>query len=138
MFKVIIAGSRDFDNYRMLKKKVDSILSNIEGDVEIVSGTAKGADELGEKYARINKIPVKQFPAPWEDIEGKPEWQIGERKDGKKYWKGAGHFRNEEMAKYADAAILFSVNGSPGTANMYHCAISYGLKVRMIKVKTKK
>jgi hypothetical protein len=138
MFKVIIAGSRDFDNYRMLKKKVDSILSNIEGDVEIVSGTAKGADELGEKYARINKIPVKRFPAPWEYIEGKPEWQVGQRRDGKKYWKGAGHFRNEEMAKYADAAILFWSNGSPGTANMLHSATSYGLKVRVIKVKPKK
>ena len=110
--KVIIAGSRSFTNYRLLKKKVDNILSNIEGDVEIVSGTAEGADQLGEKYARINKIPVKQFPAPWDDIEGKPEWQIGERKDGSKYWKGAGHFRNEQMAKYADAAILFWSNGS--------------------------
>ena len=135
MFKVIIAGSRDFKDYKLLKKKMDKILSSVKEDVEIVSGKALGADTLGEKYAREKGYNIKEFPAPWTNIEGKPDWQVGTRRNGDKFWRGAGHFRNEQMAKYADAAILFWKNSSTGTANMYHNAVSYKLKVRVIKIK---
>ena len=52
-FKVIIAGGRDFNNYELLKAKCDYYLSNLdEADVVIVSGAARGADKLGEQYAK--------------------------------------------------------------------------------------
>ena len=135
MFKVIIAGSREFKDYKLLKKKMNKILSDVKEDIEIVSGTADGADTLGEKYALEKGYELKFFPAPWDDVEGKPDWQIGVRRNGDEYWKGAGYFRNEQMAKYADAAILFWKNNSAGTANMYHNAVSYKLKVRKIIIK---
>jgi len=135
MFKIIVAGSRDFKDYKLLKEKLDNILSSVKDDIEIVSGTAAGADKLGERYAKENGYSVKKFPAPWEDIEGKPEWQIGERRDGTKFWKGAGHFRNEQMAKYSNAAVLFWKNVSSGTANMLGNAEAYKLKTRVIKIK---
>lgn len=44
--KVIIAGSRSFSNYKKLKDFCDKILIN-KKEVEIVSGTARGTDQLG-------------------------------------------------------------------------------------------
>ena len=48
--KIIIAGSRNFNDYELLKITCDKIFANLT-NVEIVSGTAKGADILGEQYA---------------------------------------------------------------------------------------
>jgi predicted Rossmann fold nucleotide-binding protein DprA/Smf involved in DNA uptake len=46
MFKVIIAGGRDFSDYALLEKTLDKLLKN-KTDVQIVSGLARGADSLG-------------------------------------------------------------------------------------------
>lgn len=132
-FKVIIAGSRSFDNYELLKKKCDSILSKIEGEIWIISGTAKGADQLGEKYAQERGYWLVEYPAKWDDIKGRPSNQIGITKDGNKYWKLAGHHRNDQMAKDADALILFNM-GTPGSKDMLKRASNKGLKIREIKI----
>lgn len=65
MLKVIIAGSRDFDDYDFLEEKCLEIFTSYVEDgyltgylcqdrdnLEIISGTARGADILGEKFAR--------------------------------------------------------------------------------------
>lgn len=114
MFKVIIAGGRDFNDYGLLEKYCDKILSNVS-DVEIVSGNAKGADLLGELYAKNKGIPIKIFPADWD-------------KNGKR----AGYMRNIDMASYADALIAFWDGKSLGTKHMIDYAKSKGLKVRII------
>ena len=110
--KIIIAGSRDFDDYKKLRKYCDFYLQS-QTDIEIVSGTAKGADQLGEKYAKEKGYPVKQFPA---------DWSKG---------KSAGYVRNEEMAKYADALIAFWNGLSKGTGHMIDLAKKYKLKIRI-------
>lgn len=117
LFKIVIAGGRDFDNYESLKSVCTQVLHK-QSNIEVVSGTAEGADKLGEDFAIESNLGLKSFPAPWTDIEGKPDNQIGTRKDGKKYWKAAGHFRNQQMAEYADAAIIFHDGKSRGTSNM--------------------
>lgn len=90
MFRVIIAGGRDFNDYPLLEKTMDELLVNIRDEIIIVSGTAKGADTLGERYAAQRGYSVRSFPADW-----------------KKYGKRAGFLRNEEMAKNADALVAF-------------------------------
>lgn len=118
-FKVIIAGSRDFNNYDLLKEKHDFALRNkANGNVEIVSGTARGADRLGERYASEKGIRVKQFPAQWE-----------------RYGKRAGYLRNKEMAEYADALIAFWDGKSLGTKMMIDLAERNGLKRIVITYK---
>lgn len=137
MFKVIIAGNRKFDNYVLLQEKCSNILSSKGKDIEVISGTAVGADKLGERYAKEYGLSLKQFPAPWTDIEGKPENEIGTRYDGTRYWKKAGTFRNTQMAEYADAAIIFwDGNKRSGSYNMINQAKRMGLLVREIKYKT--
>jgi hypothetical protein len=64
--RIIIAGGRDFDNFRLLKKKCDYYLKDCKkNDIEIISGTAGGADKLGEKYAEKRGYKLTRFPADW-------------------------------------------------------------------------
>lgn len=51
MFRVIIAGGRDFDDYDLVVSTMDKLLQNITEPITIVCGMAKGADTLGEMYA---------------------------------------------------------------------------------------
>lgn len=133
-FKVIIAGSREFTDYKLLEQKCDSILASIKDEIWVISGTARGADQLGEKYAQNRGYYVMECPAQWNDIEGKPLNQIGTNSTGQKYWKLAGHHRNKVMAQEADALIAFNLNDSKGTANMISFAKKYKLKIREIKI----
>ncbi len=128
--KVIIAGGRKFNNYPLLESYCTHVLQN-QSNIEIVSGTANGADMLGEKFAIDHNLGLKSFPAPWNDIEGRRENTIGTRANGDKYWKGAGMFRNQQMADYADALIVFWDGKSRGTGAMVNMAKRAGLKVRV-------
>ena len=66
--KVIIAGSRDFADYGLLKAYCDLLLSK-QNDVEIVSGGAKGADTLGERYAKEKGYKLTIFEANWISVK---------------------------------------------------------------------
>lgn len=115
-FRVIIAGSRTFNDYSILKKFCDHVLQNKCGII-IVSGKAKGTDTLGEKYAKEKNYPIAEFPADWES-----------------YGKSAGYIRNEEMAKYADALIAFWDQKSKGTKHMIDLAKKYSIPVKIYRV----
>jgi len=114
MFKVIVAGGRDFADYDLLKSKLDNLLVNRD-PVEIVSGTARGADKLGEFYAKRSQLALALFPADW-DL----------------YGKSAGYKRNAQMADYADALVAFWDGKSRGTMHMINLAKSAGLQVRVV------
>ena len=116
MFRVIIAGGRDFKDYDLLKTKLNKILSNISTPIVIVSGKARGADSLGEKYENEMGYEVAEFPANWD-----------------KYGKRAGYIRNEEMAKYAEACVCFWDGKSKGTKHMIDLADKHNLKLRVIR-----
>jgi len=115
MFKVIIAGGRDFDDYEIMRDKCRILLTNKE-DVVIVSGTANGADKLGEVFAVYHEYEVERYPANW-DLHG----------------KSAGYIRNSEMADVASALIAFWDGVSRGTKHMIDLARKKGLLVRIIK-----
>lgn len=107
--KVIIAGGRDITNYELVEAAY--LKSNFKA-TEIVSGGARGADYLGELFAKHNNIPIKVFPADWDT-----------------YGKRAGFLRNLEMAKYADALIALWDGSSKGTQHMITQATKHNLKV---------
>lgn len=115
MFKVIVAGSRTMRDYNLLRRKLDQLLSQ-QTDIEIVSGTANGADKLGERYARDREYVLKQFPADWE-----------------KHGKRAGYLRNAQMADYADALVAFWDEESKGTMHMIELAKAKGLRIVVVK-----
>lgn len=96
--KVIIAGSRNISDYKLV---VETIKRSGYDITEVVSGCATGVDRLGEQWAIANDIPVKEMPADWN-----------------RYGNSAGPQRNKAMAEYADAAIVIWDGKSRGTRNM--------------------
>jgi len=117
MPKVIIAGSRDFDNYKKLENRCLHILEKYsQKDVVVISGTAKGADKLGEQFAKKFGLELDKHPADWDN-----------------YGPSAGYVRNEEMANIADILIAFWDGESRGTRHMIKLARNKGLEVHTIR-----
>lgn len=125
-YRIIIAGTRDFNDYDMLYQELSAFVNIIadnvsnQNQIEFVSGTARGADTLGEKFADETGYPVKRFPAKWN-----------------KYGKAAGPIRNEQMAEYASekngVLFVFWDGKSRGTKSMIKIAEMYGLEIHIIK-----
>lgn len=103
--KTIIAGGRHYNLTDEDREFLDSLTIT-----EVVSGVAPGADLDGVSYAIARNLPIEQFPADW-----------------RRYGKRAGFIRNREMAKYAEACVLFP--GGRGTASMAREAAKEGLTV---------
>jgi hypothetical protein len=126
MFKLIVAGSRDFYDYEFLKRALDYLLQNIPKDqIQIVSGKARGADALGERYAKERGYPIKDFPADWE-----------------RWGRRAGPKRNEQMAQYVatdgyGGCVIFRVNMSSGSTSMEEFAKQYKVRVKVYDFKKK-
>lgn len=103
--RVIIAGSRTIDDISEIEGAIDYALISWNLDLsaikEIVSGGARGADQLGECFAFENNISIKKFV---------PNWDA--------HRKIAGLIRNAEMAKYADKLIAIWDGKSTGTGHM--------------------
>jgi hypothetical protein len=107
--KTIIAGSRGITDYSLVEEAVKESNFCIQ---EVVSGTARGVDKLGEEYATKNCIPLSKFPADWN-----------------KHGKGAGYIRNSQMADYADSLIALWDGKSKGTKHMIDDSKKKGLNV---------
>ena len=118
IYKIIIAGGRDFMDYNLLKEKVNKILQEkkVTHKIVIISGCARGADTLGLRYASENALDVEEYPADWD-----------------KYGKKAGYVRNVEMAENADALIAFWDGKSKGTKHMIDIATERNLPIRVIR-----
>ena len=111
--KIIVAGGRDFNNYKLLSKKLDYFFSSCKPVV--VCGEAKGADSLGRKYAEEHHILIMSFPA---------DWSKG---------KGAGYIRNAQMGAIADGLIAFWDGKSKGTKHMIDVMKEFNKPVRIVK-----
>lgn len=111
--KLLIAGSRSFDNYELLCNEMKSYdISKID---YIISGTARGADKLGERFARDNNIKILSFPAEWD-----------------KYGKSAGYKRNLLMGEECDEAIIFYDGSSKGSMHMINILKEKNKKYKVI------
>jgi len=119
--KTIIAGSRTFDDYQLLS----DTMTRLEWEPsEIVSGGARGADTLGEKWAAVHHIPLTVFPAAW-DLWG----------------RSAGYVRNQQMADYVGRSgglVAFWDGSSRGTMNMIKLAEEKGMRVKVVTYESKK
>jgi hypothetical protein len=110
--KLVVCGSRDCDDYQVVVNHLKH-MTTIE---EIVSGCARGADKLGERYAEENNIPLKKMPADW-----------------KRWGKSAGYIRNEDMAEYARYVICFWDGKSPGSKGMIKFCRENEIPILVIK-----
>lgn len=137
MVRIIIAGGRDFNNYELMKESIDNTLTKLSiknlstglgnypagflHGVEFISGTARGADVLGEVIVSERGWQVIRFPADWDT-----------------YGKSAGYIRNEQMAEYAMSEDSYGVllafwdGQSKGTKHMIDLAKKHGLDIYVI------
>lgn len=129
--RLIIAGSRTYENMLTIQD-VDIALKKFKlKPTEILSGEAKGPDLLGHAWADANGVPVREFPAKWDDVSNcknpkKNKW-------GKLYNPSAGFQRNQEMAENADALLAFWDDDSSGTEDMITRANKVGIPVHFAK-----
>lgn len=113
--RIAITGSRDFHDYSLLKKTMDHLTKRIKHPIMVISGGARGADRLAEKWAFERRHSRTIYHADW-----------------KEYRKQAGIIRNIQMANNADALVAFWDGESPGTRHMIDAAIKKGLLIRVI------
>ena len=125
--RVIIAGSRDFNDYKLLKKSAIEIITKktmLPDLTRIISGGARGADTLGERFANEMGLEISRFIPDWDGLG-----------------KRAGYVRNAEMAKFAveddnDGMLIAFWDGqSRGTKHMIDLAKRYGLEVHVVNYK---
>lgn len=118
--RVVIAGCRNYSDYDEAKQYIEFCLTDLKNnyDIVIVSGGYKGADQLGERYAKENNLKIELHKARW-DL----------------YGKFAGPKRNREMAEVSDYIICFWNGRSKGTKSMIDISKKLGktLSVKIIK-----
>lgn len=95
--KLAIVGSRDFNDYELLKSEIDK-LRTAHTITHIVSGGARGADTLAKRYAKENNIEL---------VEHLANWNL--------YGKSAGYKRNVLIWQDSDMLIAFWDGQSKGT-----------------------
>lgn len=116
MRRIIIAGSRDYSNYDVIRSTMSTF--DLPENIEIVSGGCRGVDTLAEKFAKEFGYKFTEFPA---------DWSLGKR---------AGYLRNKQMAEYAakenGILVAFWDMKSRGTKLMIELAKKYKLQIYVI------
>ena len=109
--KVLVCGGRDFDDAALVEKTLDATEVT-----EIIEGGAKGADRLARQWAESREIPVRTFKADW-----------------RRYGRGAGPKRNEQMLDEGEPDLVVAFPGGSGTESMMRLARAAGVLVRAVK-----
>lgn len=120
--KIIVCGSRTFDDLLFLARKLETRTRNLKEVVVITGaqvtkdkyGRKYGADYLAEKWALSKGHTIVRYHADW-------------NKHGAK----AGPIRNSEMLRDSGARVLIAFwdGKSPGTKDSIDKARKAGLKV---------
>ncbi len=112
--RILICGSRHFNDYQKLCNEMDELNLDEVQLITIISGHARGADTLGEKYAEECGWELDVYPADW-----------------KTYGKRAGPIRNSKMLKEGkpDLVVAFRGPNSRGTQNMIDQSLKAGVKI---------
>jgi hypothetical protein len=115
--RVAIVGSREFDDYELLKETVNNLKLKI---TTVVSGGARGADRLAERYAKEYGIELLIFKADWD-----------------KLGKGAGFARNQTIIDNVDHLVAFWDGHSTGTMDIMKKAYKKNIPVIFFTVRKK-
>lgn len=96
MKKIAIIGGRTFTDYNFAENEINKIINH--NDIScVISGGARGADKIAEKYAILYNIPTEIII---------PDWSIG---------RHAGFIRNSDIVNKSDIIIAFWNGISKGT-----------------------
>jgi hypothetical protein len=109
--KVLVCGSREYDNWTRVKFELDSLLKK---PTVIIHGAAPGVDTMAGIWARNNDVTEESYPADWET-----------------HGKAAGPIRNQKMLDEGkpNYVIAFVTENSKGTRDMIKKAEKAGVPV---------
>ena len=131
--RLVVAGSRDYDQKDTLFNKLDHLTRNLpRQELLLIEGGASGADTLGGQWAEERGIARASFPALWKDLDA-PRAIVKTGRYGA-YNARAGMDRNARMAACATLLTAFPSrpNISSGTKDMIAQATALGLDCRVV------
>lgn len=125
---VLVCGGRDFKDYDLMIRTLYALCDEFElwsesdrfgnkmpQGIRIISGGARGADNMAIDWAVVNWTEFKEYRADW-----------------KKHGKAAGPIRNQQMLDEEEIDIVLAFPGGRGTADMVRRARKAGVEVREI------
>lgn len=100
--------------YALMPKAIEDDMNTWfpPGDIVIISGAARGADDVAIQWAVLHDLTPLEYPADW-----------------KKYGKAAGVIRNQFMLDDSKPDIVLAFPGGEGTAHMVSIAKKANIKV---------
>jgi|WetSurMetagenome_2_1015567.scaffolds.fasta_scaffold883786_2 predicted Rossmann fold nucleotide-binding protein DprA/Smf involved in DNA uptake len=112
--RIAVIGSRSFNNYEYMQAILDSFTITLSDSRKLwfVSGGARGADKLAERYIEERKFGMTVYPADW-----------------KAHGKSAGFKRNKQIVDNADVVLAFWDGESKGTLHSINLAKEQGKPV---------
>ena len=113
--RVAIVGSRGFSDSRLLASTMCTVLEHYT-ITEVVSGGARGADTLGEQWAKAHGIPTRVFL---------PDWN--------RFGRSAGFRRNRDIIDNCDLCVAFWDGQSRGTKSSIDLAKQAGKRVLVVR-----
>lgn len=119
---VIVAGSRNYGDYRFFCETMDAYHDRFAGkSVVYISGCARtGADHMVIEWCKERGHAWAEFPAMWGDLETEPVL-VRERQTHHgvyRYNVLAGFVRNGRMRDVGTDLVTFYDGSSPGTTQM--------------------
>ena len=123
MFSLAVVGSRSFDDYQLMEYEIDRIfkrkwLDDPERRMCIVSGGARGADQLAKRYVKEHNKEVHY-------VEHPPDWKL--------HGKAAGKIRNVDIVKDSKMVLAFWDGKSKGTKHTLSVAQTLGTKTKVVR-----
>ena len=128
--KFIVCGGRDFgdnvdrirfpEEYELKERQKGFIRFTLEyiwnvkqGEIEIATGCARGADAVTREWCEHNEVPFNVYYANWD-----------------KYGKAAGFLRNSQMYDHFQPDAVLAFPGGRGTEMMCKIAKEGGTQVK--------
>lgn len=119
VFKLIVAGGRDFFDEARMEYEVFSLMQSgfiPHDEPTLVCGMAIGADLCAHNLWNRYKCPILKMPADWKGLG-----------------RSAGYIRNVWMAEEADALLAFWNGQSRGTKHMIETMTRKGKPVHVVR-----
>ena len=111
-YRVLVTGSREFDDYSTMCIELGGVLAKLMAATEstypgvvVVHGGARGADALAQRAAEAFGMKTECHPADW-----------------KAHGKRAGFIRNAEMISLGADLVLAFYKPGAGNRGTDHCA----------------
>ena len=115
--KIMVTGSRNHADERLICEALDSLVGYWGGDVVLVEGGAPGADYLATCWATDRCYALHTFPADWD-----------------RFGKAAGPMRNQQMVdEKPDVVAAFPLPDSRGTWDAVRRAREAGIRVEVFE-----